>query len=175
LLFGRPEVSFTIQENELLLYFNNEPKIHLFDLLEGGAFIETIELDIPEFLEAPELKDQYERYNYERLVEGNILGIFSDQNLIITHYSTGVTEDIFLSNEFNKPEKFPKIIEFNNFFFKIYDREKGWSNKIPIPKKVDNIFAMESPVQPFFALRNDEYLGEEQEYITFYKLQLVQK
>lgn len=175
LLYERPSISFTTSENDLLLYFNNEPKIHRFSLFDSGSFIETIEINPTKFIEAPELKDKYESYNYEKLVEGNVFGVFADENQIVVHYSQGISEEIYGTYEFNFPEDFTKLIDLNQSYFKVYDSEKGWSNEIPIPKKVDNIFAIENPTQPFFALRNDEYIGEEQEYLTFYKLQLVQK
>jgi hypothetical protein len=175
LLYERPSISFTISENDLLLYFNNEPKIHRFNLLDSGSFIETIDLNPTKFIEAPELKDKYENYGYEKLVEGNVFGVFADKNQFVVHYSAGISEDVFSTNKFNFPEDFPKLAELNQSYFKVYDSEKGWSNEMPIPKKVYQIFAMEGLNQPFFAIRNDEYLGEEQDYLTFYKLQLVQK
>lgn len=175
LLYERPSISIEISENDLLLYFDNEPKIHKYSLLDSGRFVETIDIQSKNFIQSPELKDKTERYSYERLVEGNIYGVFADKDQFVVHYSEGISEDVFSAQEFTFPEDFPKLIELNQSNFKIYDTKKGWSNEIPIPKKVDNIFAMDSPTQPFFALRNDEYLGEEQEYLTFYKLQLVQK
>ncbi|PZX50202.1 hypothetical protein [Algoriphagus chordae] len=173
--YERPSISFTISENDLLLYFNNEPKIHRFNLLDSGSFIETIDLKPTKFIEAPELKDKYENYNYEKLVEGNVFGVFAEENQFVVHYSEGISEEIYSTQEFDFPKDFPKLIDLNQSYLKVYNSEKGWSNEIPIPKKVYKIFAMEGLNQPFFALRNDEYLGEEQDYLTFYKLQLVQK
>ncbi|RAI91947.1 hypothetical protein [Algoriphagus yeomjeoni] len=175
LLYERPSISFTTIENDLLLYFNNEPKVHRFDLLDSGRHIETIDLNPTKFIEAPELKDKYENYNYEKLVEGNIFGVFANQKHLVVHYSEGISEDVFGSQNFTFPEDFPRLAELNQSYFKVYDTEKGWSNEIPISKKVKQIFAIENPTEPFYALRNDDYIGEEQDYLTFYKLQLVQK
>ena len=174
-LYERPSISFTLADNDLLLYFNNEPKIHRFSLLDSGKHIETIDINPTKFVEAPELKDKTERYSYEKLVEGNLYGVFAGKNYIVVHYSEGISEDVFSANTFEFPEDFPKLVELDQSYFKVFDTEKGWSNEIPIPKKVDNIFAMEDPSEPFFALRNDDYLGEEQDYLTFYKLKLVEK
>ncbi|UZD24642.1 hypothetical protein PBT90_14770 [Algoriphagus halophytocola] len=175
LLYERPAISFTLSGDDLLLYFNNEPKIHRFNLLDSGKHTETLDINPTKFIEAPELKDKTENYGYEKLVEGNIFGVFADQKYVVVHYSEGISEEVFTANQFNFPEDFPKLIALNQSNFKVYDEEKGWSNEILIPKKVDKIFAMEDPTQAFFALRNDEYLGEEQDYLTFYKLKLVQK
>ena len=158
-----------------MLYFNNEPKIHRFSLLDSGKHIETLDLNPTKFIEAPELKDKTEHYGYEKLVEGNIFGVFASKDYLVAHYSQGISEDVFSANEFDFPKDFPKLTELNQSYFKIYNTKKGWSNEIPLPKKIDKIFVIEDPIRPFFALRNDEYLGEEQEYLTFYKIQLVQK
>ncbi|EAZ80298.1 hypothetical protein [Algoriphagus machipongonensis] len=175
LLYERPSISFTLSDNDLLLYFNNEPKIHRFNLLDSGRHIETLEFNPSKFIEAPELKDKTERYGYEKLIEGNVFGVFTNKNLMVVHYSQGISEEVFGNFEFKFPEDFTKLIALNQSYFKVYDTEKGWSNEIPISNKVKQLFAMEDPAKPFFALRNDEYIGEEQEYLTFYKLQLVQK
>lgn len=175
LLYERPAISFTIVENDLLLYFNNEPKIHRFNLLDSGRHIETLDINPTKFIEAPELKDKYESYDYEKLIEGNIFGVFADENQFVVHYSEGISEEVYGTYEFNFPADFTKLIDLNQSYLKVYDSKKGWSNEMPIPKKAYQIFAIEDPTQPFFALRNDEYIGEEQEYLTFYKLQLVQK
>ncbi|WPR74173.1 hypothetical protein [Algoriphagus sp. NG3] len=175
LLYERPSISFTICENDLLLYFNNEPKIHRFSLLDSGKHIETLDFNPTKFIEAPELKDKTENYGYEKLVEGNIFGVFANKNYLVVHYSQGISEDVFSANEFDFPKDFPKLVDLNQTYFKIYNTERGWSNEVLIPKTVKQIFAIENPTQPFFALRNDDYIGEEQEYLTFYKIQLVQK
>lgn len=174
-LYERPAISFTISGDNLLLYFSNEPKIHKFNLLDSGKHTETIDINPTKFIEAPKLKDITENYGYEKLVEGNIFGVFADEKYIVVHYSEGISEEVFTANQFNFPDDFPKLTDLNQSYFKIYDEEKGWSNEIPIPKKVKSIFAIEDPTEPFFALRNDDYIGVEQDYITFYKLKLVQK
>jgi len=175
LRYERPSISLEIYDNNLLLYFSNETRIHMFNLLDSGQFLETIDINPNDFIQAPDLKEETESYNYDRLIEGMIYGVFADKNHYVVHYSEGISEDIFMASEFKFPEDFPKLIELNHFYFKVYDTKKGWSNEIPIPKNVDKVFAMESPTQPFYALRNDDYIGEEEDYLTFYKLQLVQK
>lgn len=114
-------------------------------------------------------------YWYKKLVEGNIHGLFADQNRYVVHFSKGISEEVFNASNFDFPADFPKLADINPSYFKVYDTKEGWSGEIAIPKKVDKIFAMELPTAPFYALRNDEYLGEEQDYLTFYKLRLVQK
>lgn len=174
-LYESPRLSIEIVEDELLLYFSNEPKIHKFSLLDSGRFIETIEIQPSKFIQAPELKDKTEYYGYQKLVEGNIHGLFADQDRYVVHFSQGISEEVFSTSNFDFPADFPKLADINPSYFKIYDTKQGWSGEISIPKKVNKIFAMELPTTPFYALRNDEYLGEEQDYLTFYKLQLVQK
>ncbi|WP_332911458.1 hypothetical protein [Algoriphagus boritolerans] len=73
-------------------------------------------------------------------------------------------------------KNFYKYPEFNNSYLKVFSIYQGkWSNEIEIPAKIDFILNIESTDQPFYALRNDDFIGEEQEYLTFYKLKLRQK
>ncbi|MFC3880229.1 hypothetical protein ACFOSV_08580 [Algoriphagus namhaensis] len=175
LLYERPTPSFSLSGDSLYLYFDNEPMVHIYELNQGGEFIKSLEIPSSDFLQTPELKDETEWYDFSTMISGRIMGVFADKGHLVVHYSNGVNEEVFTSYEFDNPENFPKIIKLDDHYFQIYDSESGWSNPILIPKKVDKVFALPSIDQPFFALRNDEYLEEEQDYLTLYKLQLIQK
>ena len=109
------------------------------------------------------------------MYEASIEGIYLTKNYIIISYNSGIGENIFQQFELNKSDNFYKYPDYRKNFLRIYSTDAGWSNEIKIPPAVDIILNIESPKQAFYALRNDEYLGEEQDYLTFYKLQLVQK
>ncbi|MDX5337744.1 MAG: hypothetical protein LPK25_01875 [Cyclobacteriaceae bacterium] len=174
-LYERPSVTFAQNGNSLFLYFSNEPKIHVFDRGNEFEFKETIDLEIDRFVIGPELKDEFEYYNFKKLIEGHLTGIFLNENLIVSYYSKGIAEDEYASHQFEFPKDFGKLDYLNPSFFKVFEKNKGWSNEIKIPEKVEIIFSMYDPEKPFFGMRNDEWLGEEQDYITFYKLKLVKK
>ncbi|MHA7130991.1 hypothetical protein [Algoriphagus namhaensis] len=174
LLYERPAPSFSLSGDSLYLYFDNEPMVHIYDLNQGGEVIKSLEIPRSDFLQTPELKDETEWYDFGTMISGRVMGVFPDKGRLVVHYSNGVNEEVFTAYEFDNPANFPKIIEVDDHYFQIYDPESGWSNPILIPKKVGQIFALPSLNQPFFAPRNDEYLEEEQDYLTLYKLQLIQ-
>ena len=107
--------------------------------------------------------------------EARINGIYSDQRHIIIAYQGGIDGDTFVNNNLKERENFYRYPEFKKDYLKIYQYGSGWSNEMIIPSKVKLILNIEAVDKPFYALRNDEYLGEEQDYLTFYKLQLIQK
>ena len=174
-LYDRPSVTFTQNGNNLYLYFSNEPKIHVYDRMDGFTIKETIDLEIDRFVIGPELKDEFEYYNFNKLIEGFLEGVFVNDNLLVCLYKKGMTEEMYSMQQFEFPKDFGKLDYLNPAYFKIFEKNKGWSNEIKIPEKVEIIFSMYDPEEPFFGMRNDEWLGEEQDYITFYKLKLVRK
>jgi hypothetical protein len=109
------------------------------------------------------------------MYEAEVEGLFSFDDSFVVYYSGGIPEDIFLQFELKKPENFPLYPNYRKNYLKIYSPESGLSNELILPKSIDFILNIESLEKPFYALRDDEYLGEEQDYLTFYKLQLVKK
>lgn len=174
-LYERPSVTFTQNGNHLYLYFSNEPKVHLYDMNQGFAFMETIDLEIDEFITSPVLKDEFEYYSFKKLIEGFLEGVYLNGNLIVCQYKKGIAEEEYALQQFEFPKDFGKLDYLNPTYLKIYERNGGWSNEIKVPEKVETIFSMYNPAEPFFGMRNDEWLGVEQDYITFYKLKLVRK
>ncbi len=109
------------------------------------------------------------------MLDGRISGFYPRPDGIFVTYTEGISEDIFTQNELKNPKNFPKYGEFQRHILKFMNADSIWSNEIIIPNTIDQILNIESLSKPFYALRNDEYLGEEQDYLTFYKLQLIQK
>jgi len=70
----------------------------------------------------------------------------------------------------NKPS-----LKFETQVLKVIQLDGSLSNEIILPHSIQRILAIESLDEPFYAVRNDEFIGEEQEYLTFYKLRLRQK
>lgn len=174
-LYDRPTVSFDIQGDMLYLAFSNEPAIHVFDLAKDGAFLESLAFNPSMFILGEALKDEYEYNDFSKLVEGRIQAVYADEKNLMVHFWGGMNEEQFAIGEYSNPDNFMKVFDQLDNYFKIQTAENGWSEEILVPKKVSTIFEIGTIDKPFFGLRNDEYLGEEQDFITFYKLQLVQK
>ncbi|WP_235941513.1 hypothetical protein [Cyclobacterium roseum] len=93
----------------------------------------------------------------------------------VVYYDEGIDEEIFVQNELNLPKNFPKYKDFQKQVLKIISQDTILSNEIIVPYRIGRIMNIEGLDKSFYALRDDDFVGEEQEYITFYKLLLVKK
>jgi hypothetical protein len=109
------------------------------------------------------------------MLDGMIRQLFVTKNGTFIFYNEGIEEDVFLQNELNFPKNFPKYKDFQNQVLKIIFQDTILSNEIIVPYRIGSIMNIEALDKPFYALRDDEFIGEEHDYITFYKLQLVKK
>jgi hypothetical protein len=173
--FERPFVQFGIVLNKLYLILDNEPLIHVYDLARNGEFIKTIPFTPSKFMDNGEHSEQYQYVSGRRMLDGRIKHLFPLDEAICVIYDEGIEEDSYLQNELNLPENYPNHRDFQRQILKLMTKDSIWSNEIIIPNTFGSILNIESLDKPFFALRNDDYLGKEQDYLTFYKLRLVQK
>jgi hypothetical protein len=173
--YERTALRFGIERNKLYLVLKNEPLIHSYDISDGFNYVQTITFSPSVFFDNGEHTKEYEYISGSRMQDGRISGFYPRVDGLFVTYREGISEDTFTQNELKDPKKFPKYSEFQNHILKFMNTDSIWSNEIIIPNTIDHILNIESLYKPFYALRNDEYIGEEQEYITFYKLQLVQK
>jgi|GEM_PF-586988 len=173
--YERTHVSFGIVDDYLYLVLNNEPKIYSYDLSKGGEYVKTIEFNPSKFLDNGEHSKEYEYISGSKMKDGNIQSFFASKEGLVVIYTEGIDEDIFAQYELKKPENFPLYPEHQRRIIRIMNTDSVWSNEIVIPNHISHILNIEALSKPFYGLRNDDYIGEEQDYLTFYKLQLVQK
>jgi len=174
-LYDRPSISFSIHDDHVYLTFSNEPLVHVYDLNRNGEYVESLDFKPSRFILGRELKDEFDYADYSELVEGRIWSIYARDDGVLIKYGEGMDEEQFLIGDYLNEENFPKLQNNIKKYYKVYTEEEGWSNDIYIPNQIGQVFEVESISEPFFALRNDEFLGEERDYITFYKLQLKKK
>lgn len=93
------------------------------------------------------------------------------QGLII-HYDEGINQDAFMNAGLKDKNNWYKIPDIQKKYLRISEPELGWSNEIVVPPIISMIMNIEDLDKAFYAIRSDEYLGEEQEYVTLYKLRL---
>ncbi|MCH7409000.1 hypothetical protein MM239_06315 [Belliella sp. DSM 111904] len=173
--FGRPYLNFTIENDSLYLTFSNEPIVHVYVMGDSISWERSFDILPSDFKLLPGKKTPYTYQEEMKMEEARIHGIYSDQHNIIVTYYGGIDEDTFTNHELKERGNFSRYPEFLKNYLKIYHCEYGWSNELVIPSKVKTILNIESVDKVFFALRNDDFLGEEQDYTTFYKIQLVRK
>jgi hypothetical protein len=109
------------------------------------------------------------------MLDGHIRQLFVTKKGVAVFYTEGIDEDVFLKNELNIPKNFPKYKDFQKQMLKIIFQDSILSNEINVPYRIGRIMNIEELDKLFYALRDDDYLGEEHDYITFYKLQLVKR
>jgi hypothetical protein len=173
--FERPWIQFGITGNILHMALSNETMIHTYDLSNGGSYINTVDFQPSKFLDNGEHQEEYQYISGTRMLDGDIRQLFVTQKGTIIIFLEGIEEEIFIQNELNIPKNFPKYKDFQNQILKIILPDSSLSNEIIIPYRIGRFLNIEELEKPFYALRDDDYLGEEQDYITFYKLQLIKK
>lgn len=173
--FERPWVQFGISGDILHLAISNETFIHSFNLEKKGDYISTVDFKPSKFLDNGEHKEKYQYISGTRMLDGNIRQFFVTKSGTVVIFNEGIEEEIFLQNELNIPGNFPKYRNFQKQILKIVFQNSGLSNEIVVPYRIGRVLNIEDINMPFFAERDDDYLGEEQDYITFYKLQLMKK
>jgi len=171
--FERPWIQFGISGNRLHLALSNEPMIHIYDINNGEAYLNTIDFKPSKFLDNGEHQEKYQYISGRRMFDGVIRQLFVTKKGTVIFYNEGIDEDIFIQNELNIPKNFPKYKDFQNQMLKIIFQDSILSNEIIVPYRIGRIMNIEKIDKPFYAIRDDEFIGEEQDYITFYKLQLV--
>ncbi|WP_111671430.1 NHL repeat-containing protein [Algoriphagus litoralis] len=173
--FNRPYIQFTIESDSLYLTFSNEELVHVYTLPDGN-WVRSFSFNPTDFKLYPGQKSPVTYEQMMTMSEATIMGIYSDPKNLILTYKGGIDSETFIRNELKERENFYRYPEFNKNYLKVYSFAQGkWSNEMVIPSKIDFILNIESTDKPFYALRNDDFIGEEQEYLTFYKLRLVQK
>lgn len=173
--FERPWIQFGISGNMLHLALSNEPMIHTYDLSYGGEYLNTVDFQPSKFLDNGEHQKEYQYISGSKMLDGEIRQLFVTEKGTVVIFMEGIDEDVFFQNELNIPKNFPKYKDFQNQILKIIYQDSSLSNEIIIPYSIGRIMNIEGLDKPFYALRDDDYLGEEHDYITFYKLQLVKK
>lgn len=173
--FNRPYLNFAIENDSLYLTFTNESQIHIYAMADSIQWIRSTDFSPKDFKLIPGQKTPVTYQESIKMNEAEIDGIYSDQSHIIVSYTGGIVGDTFVNNDLMERENFHLRPEFETSYLKIYKYGFGWSNEMVLPSNIKLLLNIESVDKPFYALRNDEYIGEEQDYLTFYKLKLVQK
>lgn len=173
--YERTWVNFGILGDSLYLSLTNEPMIHLYDLNQNGKYLTTLSFLPNKFEDNGEHSKEYEYISGIKMKDGRIKQLFPTPEGIVITYTEGIKEDIFIQNELKDPKNFPLYPKFENQVMKIVKTDGSLSNEIIIPNQIDRMVGLKSLDEAFYAVRNDEFVGEEQDYITFYKLKLIRK
>jgi hypothetical protein len=173
--YERPWVNFGIFGDTLYFTLDNEPMIHLYDLNQNGKYLSTLNFHPSRFEDNGEHSEPYQYVSHTSMLDGRIKQLFPTKDGIVVTFEEGIREDIFVQNDLKDPKNFLLYPQFQNQVLKIVQLDGSLSNEIIIPNQIGRMVGLKSLNEPFYAVRNDEWIGEEQDYITFYKLRLLRK
>lgn len=173
--FERPIIQFGVSRNKLHLALSNEPLIHIYDLTKGGNYLNTVDFKPSKFLDNGEHPEKNQYISHFKMLDGRINQLFVTEKGTVVYYKEGIEEEIFIQNELKLRENYPNYKDFQNQVLKIIYQDSILSKEIIFPYNIGSILNIEKLDKPFYALRNDDFIGEEHDFITFYKLQLEKK
>jgi hypothetical protein len=173
--YERPFIQFVILQNYLYLTLENETLVHVYDLSKNNEYLHTFNFEPTKFLDNGEHSKPYEYISFSKMMDGSIQQFFPTKEGIFILYTEGISEEIYAQFDLKNPDNFPHHKDHQRQIIKIINPDSTLSNEIDVPYSIGRILNIKSLSEPFYALRNDEFLEEEQDYLTFYKLQLVQK
>lgn len=166
-----PSMLVSIYDNLLYHTIDREPLINVFDLEGDQELIESIPLQATKFIEEEGRKDP--QGPMPRVYFGNVRALYPFEDGVVVYYNEGIDEDTFLNNGLGERENFILYPYFDKRILKIHHASTGWSNEIAVPAEVRFFLNIASPEEDIYALRNDDVVGEEQDFVTIYKMRLV--
>ncbi|MGY6558216.1 MAG: hypothetical protein ACXIT9_02925 [Nitritalea sp.] len=172
LFYENPRVVMGIAGDLLYLSLDTETLIGVYDLQAGGAHQQTLDFQPDKYVQLEGAKARVGYVSGNFMSRGRMLNLFALNEGPLIYYSEGIEKDDFLNAGLNQKENWYKIPDMEKRLLRLYRKEVGWSNEIVVPAQVKTILNIEGLDQVFYGLRDDDYLGEEQEYLTFYKMKL---
>lgn len=170
--FERPWPKVAIHQNLLYLHLDTESIIAVYDLSQDGAYIESLDFAPSKYVQYEEQQKQVGYVSGNFMSRAKSFNLFATPEALVIHYCEGISKDDFLNAGLNEKKNWYKIPDMEGRFLKVYQPSIGWSNEIRVPPVINQIMNIEQVSKPFYAIRNDEYIGEEHDFITLYKLKL---
>lgn len=174
LTYEYPQLTLSAGNDKIYLALDTESLIHIYDPKSNSPeAMETLDFKPKKFVQMPGEKSESVS-SHNRLVRGEVKNLYPVSNGLAVYYSEGIDEEKYQRESLHEKENWSKWINFNAFKLKVFMENKGWSNEIQVPSYITTISGLDN-LDEFIGLRNDVYLGEEQDFLTFYKMRLVRK
>ena len=174
LTYSYPNITVSAGNDKIYLALDTESLIHIFDPKSDSPALETLDFKPQKFVQMPGEKAEYVN-DYGKIYKGRVKNLFAIPNGVLVYYHEGIEGDIFQREALIERENWPKLPDFDKEILKVYVEGKGWSNEVLVPPYVKAISGIHDLGNHFYVFRHDDYLGEEQDYLTFYKMKLVRK
>ncbi len=172
LTYDYPTVILSAGNDRIYVALDTESLIHIYDPNTDAPALESLDFEPQKFVQMPGEKSEFVSY-YGKIYRGGIKNLFAVPNGVVVHYNEGIESDIYQRESLLEQENWSMLPDFDRQKLKVYQEKKGWSNEIIIPPNIEVISGINDLENSFYGFRHDDYIGEEQDFITFYKLRLV--
>lgn len=174
LTYSYPTVTLSARNEKIYVALDAESLIHVYDAKSDAPALKTLDFKPRKFVQMPGEKAESVSF-YGKIYPGRIKNIFAIPEGVVVHYNEGVEEEVYQRESLVEKENWDKLPDYNMIKLKVYLEEKGWSNEIQVPAHIHAIHGIHDVENSFYGFRNDDHIGEEQDFRTFYKLKLIRK
>jgi hypothetical protein len=174
LTYEYPMVAVSSGDGLIYVALDTESLIHVFDPNSEESALESLDFTPKKFVQMAGGKEEFVT-SYGKQLRGEVKNLFAIPGGIVVNYTEGIEEEVYQREGLHEQENWSRRPDFNPNVLKVYQKDKGWSNEIIIPPHLRTVSGIKGLSDDFWALRYDDYVGEEQDYLTFYRLKLKQK
>ncbi|MBS9524300.1 hypothetical protein KIH41_01245 [Litoribacter ruber] len=174
LTYEYPTVAVSSNDDLIYLALDTESLIHVFDPNAKEESLETLDFAPTKFVQMEGSKEEFVS-SYGKQMKGGVKNLYAVPGGVVVYYSEGINEEVYQREGLHERENWSRRPDFDGNILKIYQKENGWSNEIVLPPHMRAVSGISDLFEDFWAMRYDDYLGEEQDYLTFYRLKLKQK
>ncbi|GAB4107566.1 hypothetical protein GCM10028791_00120 [Echinicola sediminis] len=159
----------------IYMLLKNEPSLHVYKI-NGMAidYLRSVNFGGEEFVDIIPSENQasfqFDR-NFKEMRPGEVESIFDIGGYLIAVYKNGIDADRYTEELADDPLR---KAEMNPFYLSVFDKKQQLVNRsVKVPSKVRFIQAV-MPDGKMLASKNKDLLGEEQDFETFYLMELVE-
>lgn len=164
-------------ENEWLVSLMAEMKYHVFHQVGNEVeYVKSVDLEVNNFISMPGIAmEKYDQWDekYSNLVFGRIEQIFKREKDIVLIYTKGVSEEISKNYNRDNQEEYWAFRNGIPRYAAVFDHSYQLiQNDIELPKGVITSSVL-TKKDEILAKKNQDAVGVEESFETFYKLQLT--
>jgi len=169
-----PKITLSAGNGKIYLALDTESFIYVYPMDSDSIALETLDFKPTKFVQMKGVKSEIANSN-GRFFRGGVKNIYPIPKGVIVFYSEGIEEEVYQREALAERKNWSKRPRFDRYKLKVYLENQGWSNEIKVPAQIKAINGASEIKNGFWGLRNDDLVGEEQDYLTFYKMRLVAK
>ncbi|MBD8488280.1 hypothetical protein IFO69_05935 [Echinicola sp. CAU 1574] len=174
--FGPLYPNVTRNDNFIYLLLGNEPVLYVYEIKgKTLSFVESVSFGSDKFVSAIPSESQKSfdwDSNYKEMRPGDVQFSDSFGNNIIVVYRNGIRNTEYNEELVNDPLKSREV---NPYYIAVLDKEHNLVDKsVALPLEAKMIKAV-MPDGKIMASKNKYYFGQEEDFETFYLLELIEE